>query len=101
MEDATGATHLIVEVEIDDEKYCTSFHYRLAVGPEPSQDEFALSESNGIKLAIERKNLRFLTGTTVDYEKRPNGVEGFKFHNPNEKTTASANTAVPAGTSIE
>ena len=95
MEETTYATHLIVEVDVDDEKYCAGFHYKLAVGGAPSRDEFEMSESNGIKLAVEKRNLRFLVGTTIDYERRPNGVEGFKFHNPNEQTPTTPSRNSP------
>lgn len=82
---AFDATHLIVGVDIDDEKYDTGFEYRIVIGPAPSSDDYAMSESRGIKLAIAKRHLRFLNGTTIDYERYSSGVEGFKFSNPNEK----------------
>ena len=87
---APDATHLIVGVVTADEKYDTGFEYRIFIGPAPSSDDYAMSESRGIKLAIAKKHLRFLNGTTIDYERHSSGVEGFKFSNPNEKKPMSA-----------
>lgn len=48
---------------------------------EPGDQVF---ESHGVKVIIDPKNLIFLDGTEIDYE-REGLSEGFKFHNPNEK----------------
>ncbi len=82
-----GGTHLVVSVDVDDEKYCTGFHYNLNVEANPSKSRFAMAESNGIKLAIEKDDVRFLNGTTLDYAKLSSGAEGFVFRNPNENVS--------------
>lgn len=48
---------------------------------EPDDQVF---ESHGVKVIIDSKNLVFLDGTEIDYE-REGLSEGFKFRNPNEK----------------
>lgn len=84
MSSVAGGTHLVVTVDVDDEKYCVGFHYNLNVEANPSATHFALLESNGIKLAIEKDDIKFLNGTTLDYAILASGTEGFVFRNPNE-----------------
>lgn len=48
---------------------------------EPTDQVF---ESHGVKVIIDARNLVFLDGTEIDYE-REGLSEGFKFRNPNEK----------------
>lgn len=87
MASVPGGTHLVVFVDVDDEKYCTGFHYNLEVQANPSESRFAISESNGIKLAIEKDDIKFLNGTTLDYATLASGTEGFVFRNPNENVS--------------
>lgn len=84
MESVPGSTHLVVIVDVDDEKYCTGFHYKLKLETNPSKLRFAMTESNGIKLAIEKDDLKFLQGTTLDFATLDSGERGFVFRNPNE-----------------
>ncbi len=84
MASVAGGTHLVVSVDVDDEKYCVGFHYNLNVEANPSKSDFALLESNGIKLAVEKDDVKFLNGTTLDYATLASGTEGFVFRNPNE-----------------
>lgn len=84
MASVAGGTHLVVSVDVDDEKYCVGFHYNLNVESNPSATHFALIESNGIELAIEKDDIKFLNGTTLDYAIFESGTEGFVFRNPNE-----------------
>lgn len=80
-------THLVVSVDVDDEKYCVGFHYSLNVENAPSKSRFEMLESNGIKLAIEKDDIEFLNGTTLDFAKLESGTEGFVFRNPNENVS--------------
>ena len=86
MASVPGGTHLVVFVDVD-EKYCTGFHYNLQVEANPSKSRFAMTESNGIKLAIEKDDVKFLNGTTLDYATLASGTEGFVFRNPNENVS--------------
>lgn len=81
------ATHLVVYVDVDDEKYCTGFHYNLEVKANPTQSRFVMTESNGIKLAIEKDDVKFLNETTLDFATLASGTEGFVFRNPNENVS--------------
>ena len=87
MASVPGGTHLVVFVDVDDERYCTGFHYNLQVEANPSPSRFAVTESNGVKLAIEKEDVRFLHGTTLDYATLSSGTEGFVFRNPNENVS--------------
>jgi iron-sulfur cluster assembly accessory protein len=82
-----GATHLVVFVDVDDKKYCVGFHYNLDIVADPSKSRFVLLESNGIKLAVEKDDVKFLNGTTLDYAVLASGAEGFVFRNPNENVS--------------
>ena len=42
-------------------------------------------ESCGVKVIVDEKSLPYLDGTELDYT-REGLQEGFKFHNPNEKS---------------
>lgn len=59
-----------------------SYHMEFAQ-PEPDDRVF---EDSGIKIAVEKKSLLYLVGTTLDYSGGLNG-KGFVFNNPNAKRT--------------
>jgi iron-sulfur cluster assembly accessory protein len=87
MASAPGSTHLVVSVDVDDKKYCTGFHYNLGFDSNPSGEQFVFAESNGIQLAIEKDDIEFLKGTTLDFATLKSGDEGFVFRNPNENVS--------------
>ena len=62
---------------------CSGLAYKLEfVDSSNSDDE--MFESNGIKIFVDQKSLKYLDGTVLDYTKE--GLqEGFKFTNPNVK----------------
>jgi len=62
---------------------CSGLAYKLEfVDSSNSDDE--IFESNGIKIFVDQKSLKYLDGTVLDYTKE--GLqEGFKFTNPNVK----------------
>jgi len=62
---------------------CSGLAYKLEfVDSSNSDDE--IFESNGIKIFVDQKSLKYLDGTILDYTKE--GLqEGFKFTNPNVK----------------
>ena len=87
MASAPGRTHLVVSVDVDDKKYCTGFHYNLGFDSNPSSEQFVFAESSGIQLAIEKDDIEFLEGTTLDFATLKSGDEGFVFRNPNENVS--------------
>lgn len=87
MASAPGGTHLVVSVDVDDKKYCTGFHYNLGFDSNPSSEHFVMEESNGVQLAIEKDDIEFLEGTTLDFATLKSGKEGFVFRNPNENVS--------------
>lgn len=64
---------------------CSGLAYILEyVDIEPSKMTDALYESNGIKVWIDGKSMPYVSGLTMDWQKK--GLnEGFEFINPNEK----------------
>ena len=44
-----------------------------------------MTSSFGVKVIVDEKSLPYLDGTELDYT-REGLQEGFKFHNPNEKS---------------
>lgn len=90
LESTPDGTCLVVFVDVDDELYCTGFHYNLSIESEVSTSRFLMTEDAGIKIAIEKDDLRFLDGTTLDFYSQGEGAEGFVFKNPNEKTAPPA-----------
>lgn len=79
-----GMTHILVSVEFDDEKFCTGAGYSLKVGKSPPADEFDLSASHGVNVAVDKEDAPFLRGTTLDFDELPTGERGFVFRNPND-----------------
>lgn len=67
---------------------CSGMAYKLEFADvlEPDDQVF---DSHGIKVIVDPKSLVYIDGTQLDYTRE--GIqEGFKFNNPNEKTTAAA-----------
>ena len=87
MASAPGRTHLVVSVDVDDKKYCTGFHYSLGFDSNPSSEQVVFAESSGIQLAIEKDDIEFLEGTTLDFATLKSGEECFLFRNPNENVS--------------
>lgn len=44
-----------------------------------------LYESDGVTVIVDRKQAKFLQGTTLDYKTTPSGANGLHFDNPNER----------------
>ena len=62
---------------------CSGLAYKLEYVDQINADD-EIFESNGVKIVIDKKSLKYLDGTHLDYTKE--GVqEGFKFSNPNVK----------------
>ncbi len=64
---------------------CSGFGYVIEFADEPSARD-KVFEFDGLKVVVDPKSLVLLHGATLDYETRLMG-HGFKFVNPNEKTS--------------
>jgi iron-sulfur cluster assembly protein len=70
---------------------CSGFQYDLGIieaSEVTASDE--VQEVNGINVAIDKKSLLFIDGTTLDYSSDLMS-EGFKFDNPNSKSSCGCN----------
>ena len=63
---------------------CSSMAYKLEFADQVEPDD-KVWESFGVKVLVDEKSLPYLDGTELDYT-REGLQEGFKFHNPNEKS---------------
>jgi len=63
---------------------CSGFSYDLYF--DSSQDGDKIFDSNGVQVIVDQMSLMYLMGTEVDYIEGLHGA-GFKFHNPNVKST--------------
>ena len=64
---------------------CSGFMYVVEPAKEVGESD-QVFESNGVKLVVDPQSLKFLAGTELDYT-REGLNEGFKFINPNVKST--------------
>jgi iron-sulfur cluster assembly protein len=71
---------------------CSGFQYSLGFDAaiNPANDEVA--ESNGVKVAVDRRSLMYLNGTEVDFYE---GLDkrGFVFNNPNASRSCGCGTS--------
>ena len=63
---------------------CSGMAYKLEFADQVEPDD-KVWESFGVKVLVDEKSLPCLDGTELDYT-REGLQEGFKFHNPNEKS---------------
>ena len=63
---------------------CSGMAYKLEFADQVEPDD-KVWESFGVKVLVDEKSLPYLDGTALDYT-REGLQEGFKFHNPNEKS---------------
>lgn len=63
---------------------CSGMAYKLEFADQVEPDD-KVWESFGVKVLVNEKSLPYLDGTELDYT-REGLQEGFKFHNPNEKS---------------
>lgn len=71
---------------------CSGFSYVIQMEDEPPREKDLLFEMEGIKLVIDKKSILYLNGSTLDWEKTLIH-QGFKFNNPNEKSTCGCGTS--------
>lgn len=61
---------------------CSGFEYKLAIDKSVDEANDLITEQHGLRVAVDKRSLLYLDGTTVDYH---DGLEqrGFTFNNPN------------------
>ena len=64
---------------------CSGLSYELKFDKE-QHDHDKVFESNGVKIAVDKKSFLYLVGTTLEYFGGLNG-KGFVFNNPNANRT--------------
>ena len=64
---------------------CSGFQYSMAFDNNVRDDDKVL-EYEGFKVLVDQKSMLYLMGAEVDYVESLNG-SGFKFNNPNARTT--------------
>jgi iron-sulfur cluster insertion protein len=69
---------------------CSGFAYDLYFDQVTDMDR--TFDSHGVKLVVDQMSLQYLAGTTVDYVEGLQGA-GFKFNNPNVKSTCGCGSS--------
>jgi iron-sulfur cluster assembly accessory protein len=72
---------------------CSGFSYDLYF--DSAQDSDKIFDSFGVKLVVDQMSLMYLVGTEVDYVEGLHGA-GFKFQNPNVKSTCGCGSSFSA-----
>jgi iron-sulfur cluster insertion protein len=72
---------------------CSGFSYDLYF--DAAQDADKAFDSFGVKLVVDQMSLMYLLGTEVDYVEGLHGA-GFKFNNPNVKSTCGCGSSFSA-----
>ncbi|MGC4000921.1 MAG: iron-sulfur cluster insertion protein ErpA [Anaeromyxobacter sp.] len=73
---------------------CSGFQYSMDFDKEPGADDLTLDQ-DGIKLFVDPMSAMYLQGVTVDYVVGLQGA-GFKFNNPNAKSTCGCGSSFQA-----
>ena len=71
---------------------CSGFSYVFAWETDPREDDLVVEGIEGARVFIDPRSLRFLEGTTLDYDTSLLS-KGFVFHNPNAKSTCGCGTS--------
>ncbi len=72
---------------------CSGFAYDLYF--DPAQEGDKVFDSNGVQIIVDEMSLMYLMGTEVDYIEGLHGA-GFKFQNPNVKSTCGCGSSFSA-----
>lgn len=72
---------------------CSGFTYDLYFDESAEADK--VFESNGVQMIVDQMSLMYLMGTEVDYVEGLQGA-GFKFNNPNTKSTCGCGSSFSA-----
>lgn len=60
---------------------CSGFEYRMTFENAPNEAEDEITESHGIRVAVDKKSARLIKGTEIDIHEGLN-KRGFVFNNP-------------------
>jgi iron-sulfur cluster assembly protein len=71
---------------------CSGFSYVFAWETEPRGDDAVFEGLEGARVFVDPRSLRFLDGTTLDYDTSLIS-KGFIFENPNVKSTCGCGTS--------
>jgi iron-sulfur cluster assembly protein len=71
---------------------CSGFSYVLDFQPEPKPGDHVL-DVEGIRVFVDARSARFLTGVTVDYNLKNLMSGGFTFKNPNAARSCGCGTS--------
>jgi len=72
---------------------CSGFSYDLYFDPKNDMDRELTS--SGVRIVVDQMSLMYLVGTEIDYVEGLAGA-GFKFHNPNVKSTCGCGSSFQA-----
>ncbi len=64
---------------------CSGFQYQMTLDKEAGEDDRVI-ELDGLRVFVDNRSLMYLNGTKVDYVDDLSG-SGFKFENPNARST--------------
>lgn len=73
---------------------CSGFQYSMSLETETA-DEDTVFDSDGLKVIVDNQSIGYLDGTIVDFIDTPQGA-GFKFNNPNVKSTCGCGESFQA-----
>lgn len=65
---------------------CSGFQYQMTLDKEPRSDDKVM-DMEGLKVYVDTRSLLYLNGTHVDYVDDGQDRSGFKFDNPNAKSS--------------
>ena len=70
---------------------CSGFSYKLDMDEEPRDNDLVF-EKNGARVLVDPRSIKLIDGMELDYEMTM-GNQGFRFKNPNAKTTCGCGTS--------
>ena len=71
---------------------CSGYEYRMTFTPSVVEGEDLVSQSHGVRVAVDRKSARYLAGTEIDCGDGLNN-RGFVFNNPLAVRTCGCGTS--------
>ncbi len=70
---------------------CSGFSYKLDMADEPTENDL-IFEKNGARVLVDPRSMKLIDGLELDYELTM-GNQGFRFKNPNAKSTCGCGTS--------
>jgi len=71
---------------------CSGFEYRMDFEQPAEGSDDLISESHGVRVAVDKKSAKYLGGTQIDYQESLMS-RGFVFHNPLAIRTCGCGTS--------